>query len=233
MTSTIKTFTTSDGKSIQAFVAAPQERPRGAILVVQEIFGLTEHIQWVATEQWAKAGFLAIAPALFDRVTSAGHGVLPYDQAGTAQGRQWVDELGMDWPLRDLRSAQEQLAIDAHGNTIQTGVVGYCWGGSVAFLTATRLGLPGVSYYGGRTTNFLHEQPQAPVMLHFGQTDALISAAAVDQTRRVLTQRAPSAQIFEYPAGHGFNRFGHPDFHEPSAQLALQRSIGFFNQTLR
>ncbi len=232
MTIDIKEISTLDDKTIRCYVAKPEGTPKGAILVVQEIFGITEHIKWVLVEQYAKAGYLAIAPAFFDRITGFGEGaaanVANYDEAGTAQGRNWVDAIAMDNPSRDLRAAQRQIAGE-----LPTGVVGYCWGGSVAFLAATRLGLPSVSYYGGRTVPFLHEKPQAPLMMHFGEMDPLIPVTTVGATRKALALTAPHTEIFSYPAGHGFNRFESKDYHPESADLALSRSLAFFEANLK
>jgi carboxymethylenebutenolidase len=231
MTIEIKEVQTLDGKKMRCYVARPTGTPKAAILVVQEIFGITEHIQWVLQAQFAKAGYLAIAPAFFDRVTGYGDGavnnVVAYDEAGTNQGRAWVDAIGMDNPMRDLRAAQLQVA----GN-LPTGVVGYCWGGSVAFLASTRIGLPAVSYYGGRTVPYLHEKPQAPVMLHFGQTDHLITPAVVEATRQALSISSPATELFVYPSGHGFNRAGSKDFHAESSAIALDRTLKFFAAAL-
>ncbi len=188
---------------------------------MQEIFGVNEHIRWVCTEQYARAGFLTVAPCFFDRFEAGVE--LGYNPDGVARGRALVDQLGMDAPMRDIRAAAQQV-----GGGLKTGVVGYCWGGSVAFLCATRLGLPAVGYYGGRTVPFVHERPQASVMLHFGEQDAMIPPTAIATIRAA----APQAEVFTYPAGHGFNRFGHPDWHEASAALALQRSIAFFERAL-
>jgi carboxymethylenebutenolidase len=231
MTINITEIQTLDGKKMRCYIAKPTETPKAAILVVQEIFGITEYVQWVVVEQFAKAGYLAIGPAFFDRLTGYGQGatnnVLAYDEAGTQLGRGWVDELGMDSPMRDLRAAQQQIA-----GSLPTGVVGYCWGGSVAFLASTRLGLPAVSYYGGRTTPFLHEKPQAPVMLHFGEQDHIITPPVVEATRIALSVSSPSTELFVYPAGHGFNRFGSKDFHAESSALALDRTLKFFATAL-
>jgi carboxymethylenebutenolidase len=232
MTLQLHEINSLDGKKLRCHVARPIGTPKGAILVVQEIFGVTAHIQWVLTEQYAKAGYLAIAPAFFDRITGYGGSSLPnvltYDAPGTAQGRSWVDELGMDNPMRDLRAAHQQLT-----EGLATGVVGYCWGGSVAFLASTRLGLPAVSYYGGRTVPYLHEKPQAPVMLHFGEQDAMITPAIVEATKQALANSAPKTAIYTYPAGHGFNRYNEKDFHAPSTELALTRTLDFFNHSLQ
>lgn len=214
-------LSSSDGHLINAFVARPAAEPRGCVVIVQEIFGVNEHIRWVATQQYAAAGFLAIAPCFFERIESGVE--LDYTPEGTATGRSLVDSLGMDAPLRDIRAVQRQLAGD-----LPTGVVGYCWGGTVACLAATRLGLPAVSYYGGRTLPFLHERLQAPMMFHFGEHDPMIPMDSVRQISRAHTQAA----CHLYPAGHGFNRQGHSAWHDDSARTALTRTHAFFNQHL-
>jgi carboxymethylenebutenolidase len=212
-----------DGASIRAFVARPETPPRACVIVVQEIFGVNDHIRWVCAAQYAAAGYLAVAPAFFDRVDE-GQGVeLGYTPEGVAQGRGRVDALGLDAPLRDIRAAQQQIAMG-----LPTGVVGYCWGGSVAYLCATRLGLPAVGYYGGRTAPYLHERAQAPLMMHFGERDALIPMDTVAR----ISRAQPQAACHVYPAGHGFNRHGHPDWHEDSASTALARTLAFFGQHL-
>jgi carboxymethylenebutenolidase len=224
-------ITSSDGVQIQAWVARPDgefaEHPKGAVIVVQEIFGVNEHIRWVLQEQYARAGYLAIAPCFFDRVEP--NVELGYTAEGTAKGRALVDQLGMDGPLRDIRAAQLQLAKDEKGRALACGVVGYCWGGSVAYLAATRLGLPAVSFYGGRTVPFLHERSQAPVMFHFGEKDPIITAQMVGQVQAANF----GVPLYVYPAGHGFNRKLHPDYDEASSNLALERSLAFFAKHLK
>jgi carboxymethylenebutenolidase len=192
------------------------------VVVAQEIFGVNDHVRWVLAEQYARAGYLAVAPAFFDRLEADAE--FGYTPETTARGRALVDALGLDAPLRDIRAAQQQV-----GAGLPTGVVGYCWGGTVAYLAATRLGLPAVGYYGGRSAPFLHERVQAPLMLHFGERDALIP---MDTVRRISTAH-PDVPCHVYPAGHGFNRFGHPDWHEDSARTALERTLAFFFQHLR
>ena len=108
-------------------------------------------------------------------------------------------------------------------------MVGFCWGGSVAYLANTRLGLPAVSYYGARTVPFLDEQLDAPMMFHFGEHDPSIPQTDVELHR----QRHPEAEIHVYPAGHGFNCDQRDDFHRPSAELALERTLGLFRRALR
>jgi carboxymethylenebutenolidase len=223
-------LTSLDGHQIQAWVARPDGQlaahPKGAVIVVQEIFGVNEHIRWVLQEQYAAAGYLAIAPCFFDRVEP--NVELAYSAESAQKGRAMVDQLGMDAPLRDIRAAQRALAKDEGGRALPCAVVGYCWGGSVAYLAATRLGLPAVSFYGGRTLPFLHERPQAPVMFHFGELDPMISAEVVGRVKEANF----GAPLYVYPAGHGFNRSGHPDFHEQASALALQRSLDFFAKHL-
>jgi carboxymethylenebutenolidase len=211
-----------DGARVRAFVARPEGEPRGCVVVAQEIFGVNDHIRWVLAAQYAKAGYLAVAPAFFDRLEPDVE--LAYTPETTARGRALVDALGLDAPLRDIRAAQQQVATG-----LPTGVVGFCWGGTVAYLAATRLGLPAVGYYGGRTLPFLHERLQAPAMLHFGERDALIPMDAV----RRISAAHPQAACHVYPAAHGFNRHGHPDWHADSAQTALERTLAFFLQHLR
>ena len=210
-----------DGLEVRAFVARPEGDPKGCVVVAQEIFGVNDHIRWVIAEQYARAGYLAVAPAFFDRIEPDVE--LGYTPEGTARGRTLVDALGLDAPLRDIRAAALQV-----GQGLPTGVVGYCWGGTVAYLAATRLGLPAVGYYGGRTAPYLHERLQAPAMLHFGERDKLIT---MDTVRRISSTH-PDLPCHVYPAGHGFNRFGHPDWHADSADTALARTLAFFRQHL-
>jgi carboxymethylenebutenolidase len=213
---------THDGQPLSAYVAQPEGEPRGCIVIVQEIFGVNAHIRWVATEQFAAAGYLAVAPALFDRLEPGCE--LNDTPESVAAGRRLVDALGVDTPLRDIQAVQQQCA-----QGLPTGVAGYCWGGSIACLSAMRLGLPAVSYYGGRTSAYLHEPLQAPAMFHFGEHDPMIP---LDTVRRI-SRAFPDSACHLYPAGHGFNRHGHPDWHEDSALTALSRTLAFFGQHLR
>ena len=215
------TLTAHDGAKISAWVSRPAGPPKGCIVVVQEIFGVNDHIRWVCEEQYARAGYLAVAPCVFDRLEPGTE--LGYTPDAIATARGLVDRLGMDAPLRDIRAAADQV-----GRGLKTGVVGYCWGGSVAYLTATRLGLAAVGYYGGRTVPYLHERPQAPLMLHFGQTDPIITP----ETVATISAAHPTVPIHTYPAGHGFNRFAHPDWNEACAGLALSRTLDFFGRHL-
>lgn len=207
---------------ISAWHAKPHVTPRGALIVVQEIFGLNSHIRQVA-DRFANYGYVALAPALFDLVHPGTE--LGYDEAGIARGREIVAELGFNGALDGVRGAFDYLEAE-----YKVAVVGYCWGGSVAFLANTRLGLPAVSYYGGRTVPLLGERPKAPLMLHFGENDPIIPPEDVQKHRDALS----SAEIHVWGgAGHGFNCDQRADYNADVAQQALTRTLGFLQKNLR
>ena len=209
---------TSTTQCIGAYLAKPDGKPKGGIVVAQEIFGVNQHMRNV-TDRFAAHGYVAIAPAFFDRVESGVE--LGYDDAGFARGRQLVGEISFETALEDVASAAESIRSAG-----RIGCVGYCWGGTVAFLAATRLAMPSVSYYGARNVKFLDEAPKAPVQFHFGERDQSIPAEAVARHREVL----PNSEIYTYPAGHAFDRDVDPKAYDaPSAKLALERTLAFFD----
>lgn len=207
---------------IGGYLAKPAGKPRGGIVVVQEIFGVTPHIRAVA-DGFAEHGYTAIAPAFFDYVESGVE--LAYDKTGTERGKDLAMELGLDRPVEAVASAAESMKSSG-----RIGVVGYCWGGTVALLSAQRLGLPAVSYYGARNVPFLGEPLKAPVMFHFGAKDRSIPPDAVQKHREAY----PDAAVFVYGnAGHAFNRDIDPTHYDPvGAPLALQRTLAFFDREL-
>jgi len=212
---------TSGTQCIGAYLAKAEGKAKGGIVVVQEIFGVNAHIRSV-TDRFAARGYTAIAPAFFDHVESGVE--LGYDDDAFKRGRALVGEIRFDKAIEDVASAAE--SIKSAG---RTGVVGYCWGGSVALLAAIRLGLPAVSYYGARNVAFLHEELRAPVQFHFGQNDASIPAEAVQKHREAY----PDMDVYTYPAGHAFDRDIDPSHYDaPSAQLALERTLAFFKKNL-
>ena len=211
---------TAGTQCIGGYLARPEGKPKGGIVVIQEIFGVTEHIRNVA-DRFAEQGYTAIAPAFFDHLESGVE--LAYDRVGANKGRQLVTELGLERALGDVASAAESIASAG-----RIGTVGYCWGGTVALLAALRLGLPSVSYYGARNLPFLHETPKAPVLFHFGEKDQNITPDMVAKHREAL----PQMDVFTYPADHAFNRDGSAPYDEASAKLALQRTLAFFDQYL-
>jgi len=212
---------TSRMHCIGAYLAKAQGTPKGGLVVVQEIFGINAHMRSVV-DRFAAYGYTAIAPAFFDHVESGVE--LGYDEAGYARGRALVQELAFDVVLDDIASAAEAI-----GSAGKIGCVGYCWGGTVALLAATRLGLPAVSYYGARNVQFLDETPRAPVMFHFGERDGSIPPQAVERHRTSL----PDAAVFTYPTGHAFDREVDPKaYDEASSRLALERTLTFFDREL-
>lgn len=205
---------------ISAYRADPAGTPLGGIVVMQEIFGVNTHIRRVV-DSYAEAGYVAIAPAVFDYVESGVE--LDYDEAGVARGRTLAAEVGFERAVEAVASAAQAIASAG-----RKGVVGYCWGGTVAFLCNTRLALPAVVYYGGRSVPFLHEKAQAPLLFHFGERDPIIPAA--DREKHFAAQ--PQASFHVYPAGHGFNCDLRGDYDAECAALARTRSLEFFARHL-
>lgn len=205
---------------IGAWRADPADAPRGALVIVQEIFGVNAHIRSVA-EGFAIDGYVALAPAYFDVLEPRVE--LGYDDVGFALGRDLITRLGLEAALDITAAAADTIA--SHG---KVGAVGYCWGGTVALLAAMRLGLPAVSYYGARNAPFLSETPLAPVMFHFGEQDASIPPKLVQQHRDLL----PQMEVFTYPAGHGFNCDLRADYDPSSARLARERTLDFLARNL-
>jgi len=213
----------ADGAELSAYHVRPSGARRAGLVLVQEIFGVNAHIRSVA-ERFAEHGYEVIAPALFDRVE---RGVeLGYDEAGLAQGRTYPQQLGFDKPLLDVAAATRQLASE----NSKVGVVGYCWGGSVAYLAAARSsGLSAaVGYYGGAIAKHASEPPRVPVLLHFGKLDKGIPLGDVAE----LAQQRPELAIELYDAGHGFNCEKRASYDHASAELALARTLRFFEQHL-
>jgi len=211
------TLTAEDGHTLDAYKAVPNGAPKGGIVVIQEIFGVNSHIR-SDSDKFARAGYLAIAPAMFDRLEK--NVDLGYDEAGIAHGRGLMGKMDFDTALMDVRAA-----ADAAAEGGKVGLVGYCWGGSVAWLTATRLGIPSVGYYGGRIGDYVDEEPKAPVLLHFGALDAQIPQDIVEKVKA----KHSDVPVYVYDdAGHGFNCEARGSYHAPSAKIALERTLEFF-----
>jgi carboxymethylenebutenolidase len=213
-------LTAADGFRGLAYRADPAGPPRGGLVVAQEIFGVNSHIRSVC-DGFAADGYRAIAPALFERYE---RGVdLGYTPDDVARGREIRGRVAVDAALADIAAARV-LAAEAG----KVGVIGYCWGGLLSWLAAARV--PGfacaISYYGGGMTEAIGEQPRCPVMAHFGEQDSVIPVAGV----KALAAAHPSAQVFIYPAGHGFNCDQRGSFHAESAKLARERSLTFLRQ---
>jgi carboxymethylenebutenolidase len=208
-----------DGHNLSAYMVAPEGKPRGGVVVIQEIFGLNSHIKRVA-EQYAGLGYLTIAPALFDRVKR--NVELPYSDL----------QAGLDLMMKTTNEgvlADVNAAVDALARAGRTGMVGFCWGGRVTYLAACRINIAAaVCYYGGGIAQLLDEQPKCPIMFHHGERDAFIPAADVAKILAAVLKG-----IFHlYPANHGFNCTDRADYDVASARLAFERSSEFFRNHL-
>jgi carboxymethylenebutenolidase len=222
MSKTVK-LQASDGHELDAYVAEPQGKPKAGLVVVQEIFGVNQHIRSVA-DRFAQEGFYAVAPALFDRVqrnvelSDAGDGM----QKGIAMAQK----MNIDDAVKDVDAAL-QYAGKETGKP--AGVVGYCYGGTLAWLSATRLApAAAVGYYGGHIARFADEKPRVPVMLHFGKQDAHIPETDVAQVKAAH----PEVEIYWYDAGHAFNNDTRVSYNQKAAKEALARTLAFFNRHL-
>lgn len=218
--STTITLTASDGHNLSAYRADPAGTPRGGIVVVQEIFGVNHHIRAVC-DRLADQGYLAVAPAMFDRFSrgfEAG-----YEPEEILRVRDFaLKNIEMDKLVIDAAAAQD--AVRAAG---KTGMVGFCMGGSVSFVSATRLdGLAAAScFYGGVIVKFADAAPKCPTQMHFGEFDQHIPMSDVETVR---AKRGADCDIFVYPAGHGFYCDERASFHAPSAREAWDRTLALF-----
>jgi carboxymethylenebutenolidase len=214
-----------DGHKFGAYEAMPAGKARGGLVVIQEIFGVNDHIRWVA-DGYADDGYHVLAPAVFDRAER--NVELGYDQDGVMRGRTLRQAISTDDMLLDI--AATLAALEGAG---KAGIVGYCMGGSLAWLSAARV--PGFSaaigYYGGNIAANLGEKPLCPVMLHFGELDASIPLADAEKVKAALEPKGIS--VFIYPgAGHAFNRYGNKAWHETSATLARHRTLNFLHENV-
>lgn len=212
-----------DGHQLDAYVAEPEGAPRAGLVVVQEIFGVNPHIRSVA-DRFAKEGFFVVAPAIFDRVE--GQVELGYDGEAMQQGMALAQKLSIDHAVMDVDAA---LAYAVKETGKPAGVVGFCFGGTLAWLSATRLApAAAVGYYGGQIVRFADEKPRVPLMLHFGKHDAHIPEADVAKVQAAH----PEVEIYWYDAGHGFNCDMRGSFDEKAAKEAMTRTLAFFDKHL-
>jgi carboxymethylenebutenolidase len=216
-------LTAEDGHELDAYVARPAGEPMAALVVIQEVFGVNAHIRSVA-DSYARDGFVAVAPALFDRLE---RGVeLKYEGEDMQKAMSLAKRLNMDDLLKDTAAAIEYARRETGK---KTGVIGYCLGGSLAWLAACRMNVDAaVGYYGGYIPQHAGEQPKCPVMLHFGKKDSHIPLDAVETIR----QAHPEVPIFLYDAGHGFNCDARASYDAASAKLARERSLEFLKKNL-
>ena len=214
-------LTAADGHRLDAYEARPDGKARAGLVVIQEVFGVNHHIRAVA-DGFAGHGYAVAAPSLFDR---AERGVeLGYGEDDLARGRALRMAIGWDGPVSDVAVAIAHLASDG-----PVGVIGYCWGGSVAWLSATRLRPScAVCYYGGQIIQFKDETAGCPVLMHFGARDPIITADDVTAIRAAQ----PGAEIHVHDAGHGFNCTERADYNPAVAAAALARTLTFLEAHL-
>jgi carboxymethylenebutenolidase len=214
-------LTASDGHKFSAYRADPSGAPKGAVVVLQEIFGVNAHIKKIA-EAFAEKGYVAIAPALFDRAKA---GVtLGYDDAAAAEGLELANQVGVDGAMADI-----QAAVEAVKDSGKVAVVGYSWGGYLAYASANRVnGLAcAVGYYGDGVENDYLTKRKIPTLLHFGESDTIIPFEEVVQFRA----NRPDVSAFSYPGvGHGFNCDDRDGYNAEASQAALERTLFWISQ---
>jgi carboxymethylenebutenolidase len=216
-------LTASDGHELDAYVARPQGDPIAGLVVVQEIFGVNSHVRSIA-DGYAKDGFLVVAPALFDRIEKNVN--LGYEGEDRQIAMSLYPKLKMEDCLKDVTAALEYVRAAAG----KTGIIGYCFGGTVSWLSATRLPVDAaVGYYAGGIGHFAAENPSAPVMLHFGKLDKHIPKEDIDR----LQAAHPDVQVFWYDnADHGFNCDQRSSYQPDASRLARERSLNFLKNAL-
>ncbi len=214
------TLMARDGHELQAYLAAPAGRPRGAVVVLQEIFGVNRHIRAV-TDGFAAEGYTAIAPALFDRIR---RGIeLGYSGPEVDEGRGYMQQLNPEETMKDVAAA---AAVVRHSGRVAT--VGYCWGGALSYRAACELPVAcAVVYYGNpRDTG---KTPRCPVMYHFGSADKSIPP---DQVERLKAAHTGGIFYVYDGAGHGFNCDQRPSYDAAAAALARRRTLDFLASRL-
>jgi carboxymethylenebutenolidase len=216
-------LTAEDGFQLAAYRATPQGKARGGLVVIQEIFGVNSHIKKV-TDGFAADGYVALAPAIFDRA-EPGFAV-GYKPEDIDLGRAVRAKIPIEDCVKDVRAAVQALRAEG----LKVGVVGYCFGGTLAWLAATRIdGVAcAIGYYGGGIADTAQERPKCPVLLHFGETDQSIPK---EHHQRIQAAH-PSLPMHVYAAGHGFNCDERGSYHEPSATLARRRTLDVLQRHL-
>jgi carboxymethylenebutenolidase len=210
----------SDGHMFAGHRADPAGTPRGGLVVIQEIFGVNHHIRAV-TDAFAREGYLAIAPAMFDRVR---RGVeLDYTPAGVAEGRGLRSKVSLAAAMADVAAAVAAASVAG-----RVGIVGYCWGGYITWMASAQVaGLAcAVPYYGGGILDHADLEPRCPVMGHFGERDQMIPADGV----RKLAARHPTHEFYLYDADHGFHCDERGSYDAAAARLAGERTLAFLRR---
>ena len=208
----------SDGHSLAAYEARPDKSPRGGIVLLQEIFGVTGYIRRVC-EGYAGHGYHVVAPALFDRIRPGIE--LTYSKEDAVTGRELRSKIPWEQTFADLEAAKARLK-----SVGKVATLGYCWGGTISWRAAGHVeGIAGaVCYYGTQIAPYTEEQPRCPVLMHFGDKDHI---ATLEHAGALRAAQGARVEIQVYPAGHSFSCDETPNYHAPSAKLALRRSLEF------
>jgi carboxymethylenebutenolidase len=216
-------LTAADGHKLAAYRADPAGKARGAIVVIQEIFGVNSHIKSVA-DGYASDGYVALAPAMFDRA-QRGYDT-GYSQPEIQAGIAIMQKLDWKQTMMDVDAAVAEAKKAG-----KVGIVGYCWGGTVAWLAAAKTsGLAcAAPYYGGGMPNFINEKPKVPVLCHFGEQD---QSPTLEQAK-AIAKAHPEITAHFYPgAGHGFNCDQRGSFNAAAAKQARERTLEFFRKNV-
>lgn len=213
-------ITASDNFSFSAYQALPESAPKGSVLIIQEIFGVNQHIKEVC-DGYAERGFAAIAPALFDRIETDVE--LAYDADGIDKGKVLArEQLQLEHAVLDLSATAKIL--NEYG---KPAAIGYCFGGFLAYIAAGKI--PelscAVAYYGAGIIPHLDSKPKVPVLFHFSDDDPGIPMSDVEEIKKAY----PELPLHIYPAQHGFNCNLRGSWHAASAELALGRTLEFID----
>jgi len=217
---TIKLKSAIDGFEFSALHAEAQGRRKGGIVIIQEIFGIDQYVQDDVT-RWAAMGFEAIAPSMFDRQKPGF--VADHDAAGMEEGRNYATANGAENPVSDVQACVDYLKVKG-----PVFIVGYCYGGSVAWRAAAQVSgfAAASSYYGGRIKDMVDLELKCPVICHFGRKDGHIPA---DAFKAAIENTHPDVPVYVYEnSGHGFNNAGRPDSDAADAELARLRTLALF-----
>lgn len=220
MSSTLTLNSKYDDAQFTAYHVEPKGERKGGVIVIQEIFGIDSYVKADA-ERWASMGFEVLAPSMFDRQEMGF--VAEHNADGLQQGFKYLQANGWDNPVADVETCVDYLV--KRGPVF---VVGYCYGGSVAYMAACKIGdlAAAACYYGSQILAHAHAKPLCPTICHFGRLDAHIPMSQVESLR----EHRPDVPVYDYEAGHGFNNEGAPGYYPEAAELARKRTLELFEQ---
>ena len=214
-------LTTIDSHTLPVYISSPTQKNKDqAIIILQEVFGVNHHIRKVCDE-YTELGYYVLSPVLFERIDKDIQ--FNYSLEELTKGRELRTKLGLEKPLIDI----ETCLIYAKKNYSKVGVLGYCWGGSLAWVCACKLNFDwAVSYYGAQIIDFINEKPKIPTLLHFGEEDKFIKQSDISKIQKLH----PSVELIKYKAGHGFNCNEREDYNKICAENALKNTLNFIQK---